>query len=124
MRLRESQDPAIRSEDVFLRVDWQTLRRLPVSGAIVFNFKALFTPIAALEKEPYIPSLLHKVLSDSDESLLKYKGSWHVEHIAKPTLKKFEQTQIEQGLVEADWAAGTLDESPFYPGWQSEVVSS
>lgn len=124
MRFREYQDSTIGSEDVFLRVDWQTLRRLPVSGAIVFNFKALFTPIAAFEKEPYIPSLLHKVISDGEESLLKYKGSWHVEHVAKPTLKKFAQKQIEQGLVEEDWEPRTLDESPFYPGWQSGIISS
>ncbi|KAL8670457.1 MAG: hypothetical protein Q9168_005017 [Polycauliona sp. 1 TL-2023] len=30
---------------IHLRVDWQTLRRLPLSGAIIFNFKALFTPV-------------------------------------------------------------------------------
>ncbi|KAL8967408.1 MAG: hypothetical protein Q9197_005447, partial [Variospora fuerteventurae] len=29
---------------IHLRVDWQTLRRVPLSGAIIFNFKALFTP--------------------------------------------------------------------------------
>ncbi|KAL8899947.1 MAG: hypothetical protein Q9207_005937 [Kuettlingeria erythrocarpa] len=35
---------------VHLRVDWQTLRRLPLSGAIIFNFKALFTPIEEFRK--------------------------------------------------------------------------
>lgn len=30
---------------IHLRVDWQTLRRLPLSGSIIFNFKALFTPV-------------------------------------------------------------------------------
>lgn len=42
---REKQDPDLGLERLHLRVDWQTLRRLPLSGAIVFNFKALFTPI-------------------------------------------------------------------------------
>lgn len=35
---------------VHLRVDWQTLRRLPLSGAIIFNFKALFTPLEQFRK--------------------------------------------------------------------------
>ena len=45
---RESQDKELDQERLHLRVDWQTLRRLPLSGGIVFNFKALFTPVLEL----------------------------------------------------------------------------
>lgn len=74
---RGSQKAGLRA-DVFLRVDWQTLRRLPLSGAVAFNFKALFTSLTELRDEAYIPSLVLKVLNEGKESILRYKGTWHV----------------------------------------------
>ncbi|KAH8686469.1 hypothetical protein BGZ61DRAFT_495137 [Ilyonectria robusta] len=115
---RETQNPSLKPEDLHLRVDWQTLRRLPLSGAIVFNFKALFTPITEFQDEPYIPSIVLKVLNEGKENLMKYKGTWHVEHVAKPTMEKYEKQQIEQGLIEKDWKVQTLDESPYFKDWE------
>ncbi|KAM0440663.1 hypothetical protein ACHAQK_005637 [Fusarium lateritium] len=117
-KIRESQSPSLSEEEVHLRVDWQTLRRLPLSGAIVFNFKALFTPITEFRDEPYIPSLVLKVLNEGKENIMRYKGTWHVEHVAKPALRKWEIEQIQSGLIPADWEPTTLDESPFFPGWE------
>lgn len=115
---RDSQNPSLTPEDLHLRVDWQTLRRLPLSGAIVFNFKALFTPLSEFRDEPYIPSLVLKVLNEGKENLMKYKGTWHVEHVAKPTLKEWEREQVEKGMIPKDWEPRTLDEMPFFPGWE------
>lgn len=102
-------------------MDWQTLRRLPLSGAVVFNFKALFTPLTEFEDEPYVPSLVLKVLNEGKESIMRYKGTWHVEHIAKPTLAEYERLQVERGLIESQWAPQTLEESPFFHGWERKV---
>ncbi|KPM34258.1 hypothetical protein AK830_g12316 [Neonectria ditissima] len=115
---REVQNPSLKPEDLNLRVDWQTLRRLPLSGAIVFSFKALFTPISEFRDEPYIPSIVLKVLNEGKENLMKYKGTWHVEHVAKPALERYERFQVEEGLIEKDWKVQTLDESPFFQGWE------
>ncbi|KAG8422950.1 hypothetical protein J3459_009869 [Metarhizium acridum] len=115
---RESQNESLCEEDIYLRVDWQTLRRLPLSGAIVFNFKALYTPLCEFADEPYIPSLVLKILNEGDEAIMKYKGTWHVEHVVKPALVKYEQAQLDMGLIEEGWAVQTLDESPFFPGWK------
>ncbi|RSL76974.1 hypothetical protein CEP51_009484 [Fusarium floridanum] len=115
---RDSQNPSLTPKDLHLRVDWQTLRRLPLSGAIVFNFKALFTPMSEFRDEPYIPSLVLKVLNEGKENLMKYKGTWHVEHVAKPTLKEWVREQVEKGLIPEDWEPRTLDENPFFPGWE------
>ncbi|RGP68229.1 hypothetical protein FSPOR_5482 [Fusarium sporotrichioides] len=115
---RETQNPSLTESDVHLRVDWQTLRRLPLSGAIVFNFKALFTPMSEFRDEPYVPSLVLKVLNEGKENIMKYKGTWHVEHVAKPTLRKWEREQIDKGLIPGDWQPTTLDENPFFPGWE------
>jgi hypothetical protein len=121
---RESQNPSLTPDDLYLRVDWQTLRRMPLSGAIVFNFKALFSPLTGFKDEPYIPSIVLKVLNEGKESIMKYKGTWHVEHVVKPMLQEQERWQIENGVIEEDWSVQTLDENPFFPGWEKKHVLS
>ncbi|KAJ5184029.1 hypothetical protein N7492_001645 [Penicillium capsulatum] len=114
------QDPDLRIEDCTLRVDWQTLRRLPLSAAVVFNFKALFTPISSFRDEPAVPALLAKVLKDGKKSMLQYKGVWHVEHVILPKLEEWAKEQEEQGMVPKGWEVATLDNSPWFRGWQEK----
>jgi hypothetical protein len=91
---------------------------------MVFNFKALFTPIQELRDEPYVPSLVLKVLTEAKEALLTYKGTFHVEHIVLPALKTYEEEQYENGLITGErgerWVVETLEESPFFPGWEQK----
>lgn len=79
----------------------------------MFNFKALFTPVADFREEPYIPSLVLKVIKEGKENLMKYKNTWHTEHVTIPALEEFEKEQIEKGLIEKDWVVGTLDQVSF-----------
>jgi len=118
MALREEQSAELKIEDVHLRVDWQTLRRLPLSGAVVFNFKALFTPLVDMRREPYIPALMLKVLKEGKKELMQYKGTWHTEHVVLPALEEWSKEQEDAGVVEKDWEPRTLDQSPFFPGWE------
>lgn len=118
--LRSHQLPTLPLSRVHLRVDWQTLRRLPLSGSIVFNFKALFTPIEEFRDEPYIPALLLKVLREGKRSIMEYKSTWHVEHVAMPALEKWSEEQEAEGTVERGWEVRTLDESPWFPGWEGK----
>ncbi|KAL5117631.1 hypothetical protein ACEQ8H_004524 [Pleosporales sp. CAS-2024a] len=119
-KFREQQSPDLDLSRCNLRVDWQTLRRLPLSGAVVFNFKALFTPLEEFRDEQYIPGLVLKVLNDGKKSLMDYKSTWHVEHVVKPAMERFHKEQVEKGLVPVDWEPHTLDESPWYPGWEEK----
>ncbi|KAJ3824075.1 hypothetical protein F5880DRAFT_1623409 [Lentinula raphanica] len=116
--LRTTQDPNLKIEDIYLRVDWQTLRRLPRSNSIVFNFKALFTPFSSFRNEPYIPHLVLKVLTEGKNNLMEYKGTRHVEHKAVPALQEWCREQEEKGWVPENWEVRTLDEDPYYPGWK------
>lgn len=118
--LRLSQSPSLPLSRIHLRVDWQTLRRLPLSGAIVFNFKALFTPLEEFRDEPYVPALCGKVLREGKNALMEYKNTWHVEHVAVPALEKWEREQVDRGLVEAGWEVKTLEEAPWFPGWEAK----
>ena len=101
-----------------LRVDWQAVRRLPRSRGIVFNYKALFTPMAAFRDEPFVPALVAQILRAGKASIMEYKGTFHVAHVALPALEAWAEEQVAKGLVPADWAVRTLDEDPFFPGWQ------
>ncbi|KAL4941597.1 hypothetical protein BDV06DRAFT_178407 [Aspergillus oleicola] len=119
-KLRSVQDPNLKLEDCHLRVDWQTLRRLPLSGAVVFNFKALFTPVTEFKDELCVPALLAKIMREGKENLMAYKGTWHVEHVVLPKLEEWARMQEEKGMVERGWEVATLDESPWFRGWEGK----
>lgn len=114
------QDEQLDAKAIHLRVDWQTLRRLPLSGAIVFNFKALFTPVTDFRDEPYVPSLVLKLLRESKENILKYKSTWHIEHVLKPLMAEYEREQMQKHIIPENWNHHTLEESPFFPGWENK----
>jgi hypothetical protein len=118
--LRDAQDPTHTLARMHLRVDWQTLRRLPLSGAVVFNFKGLFTPLTELRDEPYIPALVLQVLRHGKRSLMEYKNTWHTEHVVVPALEQWCREQRESGVVEDGWEVRTLEESPWFPGWEEK----
>ncbi|KAJ5562896.1 hypothetical protein N7461_001657 [Penicillium sp. DV-2018c] len=118
--LRLSQRSDLRLEECHLRVDWQTLRRLPLSGAVVFNFKGLFTPVSEFRDEPGVPELVVKILNEGKKNLLEYKDVWHVQHVVLPKLKEWAQEQRGNGLVAADWEVATLDDSPWFKGWEEK----
>ncbi|KAH7359661.1 hypothetical protein BKA66DRAFT_427220 [Pyrenochaeta sp. MPI-SDFR-AT-0127] len=117
---REYQMADLELSRCHLRVDWQTLRRLPLSAGVVFNFKALFTPIEEFRNEPCVPGLVLKVLTNGKKNLMDYKNTWHVEHVVKPALERFHKEQIEKGIVEEGWEPHTLEESPWFPGWEEK----
>ncbi|KAB8272107.1 hypothetical protein BDV30DRAFT_249742 [Aspergillus minisclerotigenes] len=114
----ETQDPDIALDRYHLRVDWQTLRRLPVSAAMVFSFKVLFTPVTQFQNEPHIPSLFLKNYREAKPNLLKHKNIWHTEATILPALELWEREQKEQGIIPEDWQPATLDNYPYYPGWE------
>lgn len=124
-QLRTVQQETLDVSECHLRVDWQTLRRLPLSAAVVFNFKALYTPVPEFRDEPYVPALLLKILREGKQSLMQYKGTWHVEHVCIPALEAYATDQVAKGLVlpsdgHDHWVIETLKESPWFPGWEEK----
>lgn len=51
---------------------------------------------------------------------MKYKGTWHVEHVMLPALDKWNQEQEDNGIIEKDWEVTTLDEDPWFKGWEEK----
>ncbi|KAI0813021.1 alpha-1,2-mannosyltransferase [Xylaria sp. FL0064] len=117
---RHTHDKDITASRVHLRVDWQTLRRMPLSGGIVFNFKALFTPIEEFRSEAYIPSILLQVLQHAKGNLMEYKHAPRLEPIIFPVFEQYEREQKDSSLMEKNWDAHTLGEHPFFPHWEKK----
>ncbi|MDB5507037.1 MAG: hypothetical protein JWR75_1675 [Devosia sp.] len=66
-----------RAENVFLRVERQTLRKLPASGDILFTIRIYVDPLTALERHDRgaeIAASLIVQLQDLDAAQLAYKG--------------------------------------------------
>lgn len=66
-----------RAENVFLRVERQTLRKLPQTGAMLFTVRIFVDPIAEIEKQPEGPRIaaaLIDQLHGLDPAQLDYKG--------------------------------------------------
>ena len=70
--------------------------------------------------EPYIPALLSKVLKEGKKLIMKYKSTWHVEHLVLPALEVWQKEQVKNGVVADDWEVSTLEESPWFPGWEEK----
>ena len=86
----------------------------------MFNFKALFTPIEEFRDEPGVPAVVLEVLKHGKKTLMEYKGTWHVEHVAVPALEGWDKEQRESGLVDSTWEVGTLDKYPLFEGWEEK----
>ena len=68
----ESHTQPIEPAQVRLRVERQTLRRLPKTGAIVFTIRVYMTPLKDLAKEPDIPGRLASAIRSWPEDVARY----------------------------------------------------
>ncbi|EKM59559.1 uncharacterized protein PHACADRAFT_250145 [Phanerochaete carnosa HHB-10118-sp] len=73
----EPVDPSL----VRLRVERQTLRRLPKTGAIVFTIRVYLTPLEELVKEPDVPGRLASAIRSWPGDVAKYKARSVFENI-------------------------------------------
>ncbi|KAH9942146.1 uncharacterized protein BXZ73DRAFT_41217 [Epithele typhae] len=92
-------EPHVHPQDLYLRVDHQTFRKLPRTGAIIFGVHPVLHKIEDLADSPLIPALLEKVHRESDPALLKYKGTYKYDKILLPYLRELTASQLERGLI-------------------------
>jgi hypothetical protein len=68
----------IRTENVgercFLRVERQTLSRLPTSGAVLFTIRSFVAPLGELAEKPGWAARFRQLLESTPAALLAYKG--------------------------------------------------
>jgi hypothetical protein len=71
---RTTVTPANVAEKVHLRVELQTLFRLPRSNAILFGVRCYLISLGEIARVPKWRKRLHRVLRDLDPALAEYKG--------------------------------------------------
>ncbi|KXN86328.1 hypothetical protein AN958_10190 [Leucoagaricus sp. SymC.cos] len=85
-----------------LRSERQTLRRLPISGAIIFTIRTYLTPLEALGREPGVPGRLASSMREWPREVGDYKGkdrgTWYA--MALAYLDKCHQEQLDRGEFE------------------------
>lgn len=71
---RHDLTPEDAGEQMWLRVERQTLRRLPQSGAVVFGIRTLVRPLAEIAAEPAAARALATRLRELEPGMAGYKG--------------------------------------------------
>lgn len=64
-----------RAAQLFVRSEWQTLRRLPRSGVIVFTVKTQVAPIAELAARPDVATMMIRFLEAASRRALENKDA-------------------------------------------------
>ena len=78
------------ADEVFFRVERQTLRRLPETDAIVFTIRSYVQPLSVIvETEPEARGLLLNALRSADEPTIAYKN-WQT---MAPLLEEWLETE-------------------------------
>ncbi|CAH6721370.1 hypothetical protein CLIB1444_06S00606 [[Candida] jaroonii] len=100
-------------EDYNVRVERQTLRKLPKSQAIIFTNHPVFYSIEEMKDEPMIPSLLRKIIYEAPEGIIKYKSfELYRDHISG-YLDGLIQRQKDLGIIDDDTPLKTPATYPF-----------
>ena len=96
-----------------VRVERQTLRRLPKSKAIIFTNHPIFYSIEEMKDEPLVPSLIKKILYEGPEKIIKYKNFESFRDLISGYLDGLIQRQLDMGLIKEDTPLRTLPTYPF-----------
>ncbi|KAL0579644.1 hypothetical protein V5O48_002340 [Marasmius crinis-equi] len=100
-------EPVVLPETLQFRTERQTLRRLPLSGAIVFTVRTYLVPMAELGKEPGVPARLASAVRSWPEDVSRYKGKVNYESVILEYLDKCaEEQRLSGGEVEKDAGRG------------------
>ena len=95
------------ADKLHLRVELQTLFRLPRSNAILFGVRCYLASLAELARVPLWGARLHRVLRDLPEPIAEYKGLTRYRAIAIEHLQQFDDGRVlptgvvPDGLVRA-----------------------
>ncbi|KAL6453421.1 hypothetical protein SBY92_004989 [Candida maltosa Xu316] len=96
-----------------VRVERQTLRRLPKTQAIIFTNHPVFYSLDEMKDEPMVPSLIKKILYEGPEDILKYKNFGLVRDHLSGYLDELIIRQKALGLITDETPLKTQPTYPF-----------
>lgn len=105
--------PPVLANKLVVRVERQTLRRLPKSQAIIFTNHPLFYSLDEMQDEPMVPSLLKKIFLEGPDKIIKSKRLDTLQPQVVPYLEKLIQRQLDLGIITPDQPVKTLPTYPF-----------
>ncbi|ABN67788.2 predicted protein [Scheffersomyces stipitis CBS 6054] len=85
-------------DKLYFRSERQSLRRLPISGGVVFTIRTYFIPITELCDEPHIPRRLLNGINSWSDDVEEYRGYHKYKDILLPYLEKRAEEQEKEGL--------------------------
>lgn len=115
--------PDVPFEKLVIRVERQTLRRLPKSNAVIFTNHPCFYSIDEMKDEPMVPSLLRKIVTEGPEKIVRHKNFNVLNTRVLSYLDGLIQSQIQRGLITEDQPIRTLPTYPF-AHWVHNPVSA
>jgi hypothetical protein len=89
--------PVVQPETLQFRTERQTLRRLPLTGAIVFTIRTYLVPLPELGKEKGVPARLASAVRSWPEGVGRYKGRDNYETVLLEYLDKCAEEQRKEG---------------------------
>lgn len=96
-----------------VRVERQTLRKLPRSKVVIFSNHPIFYRICDMADEPGVPSILLKWVTDVHDDIAVYKDVAKYRDHLVPYLEGLVAAQVEKGIIGADHEARTTDTYPW-----------
>lgn len=109
----ETVDSTVDERKFNVRVERQTLRRLPKSKAIIFTNHPVYYSIDEMKDEPMVPSLLKKIMYEAPEDIIKYKNFEAMRDHILPYLDGLIERQVKLGIIKEDTPLKTLPSYPF-----------
>jgi len=95
-------EPTTTVENIRLRTERQSLRRLPRSGAIAFTIRTYLFPVTELAKEPGVPGRMASAIRSWPDDVAFYKGQTLYKDAILPYLDERHAQQVRDGIVDAE----------------------
>lgn len=93
--------PVSRAEDVVMRTERQTLRKLPKSGAVLFTIHTHMVPLSIMAEEPGVPGRLAYAMRHWPEDVAWYKAASLYRDVVLPYLDAKHERQVHDGIIES-----------------------
>jgi len=89
-------------ETLRLRTERQTLRRLPLTGVIVFTIRTYLFPVVDLAKEPGVPARMANAVRSWGADVAEYKGRKRYEEVLVDYLDRKAEEQKQAGIWDGE----------------------
>ncbi|ETW76689.1 hypothetical protein HETIRDRAFT_37752, partial [Heterobasidion irregulare TC 32-1] len=98
----EQSESTVKPSMMRLRMERQTLRRLPKTGAIIFTIRTYVVPVEELVKEVGVPGRMASAIRSWPDDVAGYKSRSSYAHHVLPYFDECHRRQVEEGLLKAD----------------------